>query len=362
MKQTEQAFVRRRGGTMLIEAGVAIILLGVLTLTLSDGLLAVHAIRAGGASARFAVRSSERNAASHGYALGRIDWRSGGSQELSAAANGALPSARMTTRITTPASEADARQIRVELSCAARRVANPKRRSVSPLGLTKTPGGHRHETDDWIADRGAMPTARRGHVGGRMPTHGSGHGTRHCPCGTRRGFTLVEVLLSMSIGTVVFFAAVELLVVAMDTDSGRGAALRGVQSLDRLVEQFRDDVRHAIEIVPRHDGKAASGWTMKLPDNRRIEYAAKDQLLERTAYTAEKVSARDAFALADVSAGLELLPSGKPTTAGLILQKTFEVTAPREAKEMAAANAMRIIAPIGSDNRFAPPAKSEPRK
>lgn len=196
-----------------------------------------------------------------------------------------------------------------------------------------------------------------------MPTQGSGHGTQRAKRHrTRCAFTLVEVLLAMTIGTVVFFGAVELMVVAMGTDSSRGAALRGVQSLDRLAEQFRDDVRQSDEIVPQHDEKVASRWTMKLPDNRRIEYTAREQLLERTAYGADKPTDRDAFALADASASLELSPPGKPTTAALILRKTLEATAPREAKELAAASAMRIIAPIGLDNHFATPAKKEQAK
>ena len=66
----------------------------------------------------------------------------------------------------------------------------------------------------------------------------------------RAGFTLVEALLSMTIGALIFGAAVVLLGVASHADSSDRAA-DGLQSLDRLAEQFRTDIRQATDVQPR---------------------------------------------------------------------------------------------------------------
>lgn len=122
-----------RGGTMLIEAGVAIVLLGVLTMTLSDGLLAVHAIRAQAARRQIA----RFEAANELQSIVAMRWDDltalfGGSAKISDAATSALPGARMTIRVVAPAGEADARQIYVELSWLGPQSGQPE----APIRLT----------------------------------------------------------------------------------------------------------------------------------------------------------------------------------------------------------------------------------
>ena len=132
------------------------------------------------------------------------------------------------------------------------------------------------------------------------------------PC--RRGWTLVETAICMTIGALVFAAAVELLGFAMHSDSSDARATESFHSLDRLAEQFTADVRSASNVESKTPGKAASSWTMKLPDNHRIDYAMQGHSLLRTAYHADKVVERDAFILGDeMTARIELQPSGQPT-------------------------------------------------
>jgi prepilin-type N-terminal cleavage/methylation domain-containing protein len=176
---------------------------------------------------------------------------------------------------------------------------------------------------------------------------------------SRRGFSLPEVLIAMTIGAVVFGLSVELLSVAMHADSASGQIAYGNQSIDRLAEQFRDDVRLATAIHATADAKqtakqidAKKGWTLELPNGRNIEYSQKGDTLTRTESMGKKISARDAFALGDgVTARVELQVDAHPALAALILE--HGPSHPNADSPIRIANKLRVAAPIGWDRRFA---------
>jgi prepilin-type N-terminal cleavage/methylation domain-containing protein len=181
---------------------------------------------------------------------------------------------------------------------------------------------------------------------------------------SRRGWTLIEMAVCLTIGALVFASAVELLGFAMHADVCGGRAAESLQSLDRLAERFASDVRSAIDVRTTAPKDAATRWTIELPDGRRIEYAFDDHSLLRTTFRADKIADRDAFALGDeLKPRLELQPAGKPgekpgvkpTEATLILDRIVEDTPP-------SVESIRVAVPIGWDRRFGATAKSQKSK
>jgi prepilin-type N-terminal cleavage/methylation domain-containing protein len=169
----------------------------------------------------------------------------------------------------------------------------------------------------------------------------------------RRGWTLVEMMVCLTIGTLVFAAAVELLGLAMHADSSEGRAAEDLQSLDRLAEQFTADVRSAIEVRTTAPANAATSWTIQLSGDHRIDYALQEHALLRTAYRADKVTQREAFALGDdLTARLELRPTEQPTKAALVLERVADGI-PRPVDRM------RIVVPVGWARRFAATAENQ---
>lgn len=166
------------------------------------------------------------------------------------------------------------------------------------------------------------------------------------------GWTLVECSISMTIGTIVFAAAVELLGFALRADSSGGRGLESPQSVDRLAEQFRRDVCSAIAIKPAAPAKAAPSWSMNLPDDRRVVYAWSDDAMLRTEYRGNAVTQREAFTLGgELVPRVELRPAEKPAVAELVLSRVVEGAA-------VPTDELRIAAPVAWDRRFASPSKS----
>lgn len=176
---------------------------------------------------------------------------------------------------------------------------------------------------------------------------------------SRRGFTLVEALVSITIGSMLFAGAVELLRSAMHVDSTSTSAAQESQSLDRLVEQFRNDVWQATAVR----SAPPQLCTISLSDNRRVEYARDGAMLLRTVYERDKPTSRDAFAVGDdTTVQIDLQPAKEPTEAVLVLEQTDGAAATSHDAKPAAGETVRMTVPIGWDHRFAPPAKNSKAK
>jgi prepilin-type N-terminal cleavage/methylation domain-containing protein len=195
-----------------------------------------------------------------------------------------------------------------------------------------------------------------------MPTSNRGHGTR-CICGhhgERGGFSLPEVLMAMTLGAVIFGLSVELLSVAMHTDSVGGRTTQNSQSIDRLAEQFRDDVRQATAIHPMPDANqtakqagAVKSWTLEFPGGGNVEYSRQGDLLLRTESTGKRISTRDAFAIGDgVTARVELPTENHATEVTLVLERRGGQ--PNGTSPIPVGSKLRVAVPIGFDRRFAP--------
>ena len=162
----------------------------------------------------------------------------------------------------------------------------------------------------------------------------------------RRGFSLVEAIVAMVVGSTIFGISVELLALATrETSTGRDQSL-STATLSRLAEQFRGDVHAAEAVSQAKKGDGQILWTLKMPEDKRVEYEPRADGLRRTEYRGDKVHARDAFALRADGIRLELKPTEKPDEATLLIKRDGTAT------DDAAGYELRIDARVGRDLRF----------
>ncbi len=166
------------------------------------------------------------------------------------------------------------------------------------------------------------------------------------PTRGRRGFSLIEVIVAMVIGSTIFGLSIELLMLAKRETAIGSERTNSTANLTRLGEQFRADV-HAAETIlqeKRPDGRVR--WTIKMPDDKRVEYESNADGLHRTEYHGEKVHARDLFALPAAGTRIKLKPADKPVAAMLIVKRASSAPDNSESE-------LRIEAQVGRDLRFA---------
>jgi hypothetical protein len=169
----------------------------------------------------------------------------------------------------------------------------------------------------------------------------------------RRGFTLFESLVCISAGFVIFTITFQLLRAALEIDGGNGARGAGfsasAQSLDRLVQQFRDDAHAAVGASPAVADGATAKWTFQFPDERRVEYLASDRAITRTEYHADQVKTRDAFWLPSDTMLHWLLTTAEnhPASATLSLEQA------KDDREPQAKRSLKIEATLSRDQAVA---------
>jgi type II secretory pathway pseudopilin PulG len=163
----------------------------------------------------------------------------------------------------------------------------------------------------------------------------------------RRGWTLLEAIAALTVGSTVFGIAVQLLSLTMHAAEGARDRAASAGAMARLAERFRADVHAAREIVVPQPKDNAARWTVKLSADERIEYEFRDGALQWTKYAGDAVRARDAFTLSPgIEPGLELEPKHNPVIASLLLKRGAE------SGDESAEHAIRIDARIGRDHRF----------
>ncbi len=132
----------------------------------------------------------------------------------------------------------------------------------------------------------------------------------------RRGTTLVELLVIISVCSVVMCASGVLLHSMYRADKESRLAIENGAAVARLSLQFRRDA-HSVsqaELLNEPNGKAA-GLAFRGPFQPTIEYRQQDRAIVRRAKQADKVVHMDSFGL---PAGTELvwtLEQGRPSVA-----------------------------------------------
>lgn len=122
----------------------------------------------------------------------------------------------------------------------------------------------------------------------------------------RRGYTLIEMVAVLSVGTVVMGVAVGLMLMLLRVERDSRMEVAERAAVNRLADQFRRDVRAADGLTP--EGEDASlAWQLSLEAGRVVEYRSEPGALLRAERADEKVLGRESYrlpALATVSINL----------------------------------------------------------
>lgn len=166
----------------------------------------------------------------------------------------------------------------------------------------------------------------------------------------RRAFTLIEMLVAISIGAVLMSIAISLLMALSGAEQGGRTNVEHNKAIERLTAQFRRDVHAAEDVVI--DGASPKEWKIKLTRDEVAQYAVKGNALSREERMGAKVIRRESYKLPKEStAAIVIDRTANPPVASLTL-------VPNDASAKSDGE-IRIDAALGRDRRFAEPRKEE---
>jgi prepilin-type N-terminal cleavage/methylation domain-containing protein len=170
--------------------------------------------------------------------------------------------------------------------------------------------------------------------------------TGHYPLATpmRRAFTLIEMIVAISVAATLTGIAISLLLLMFRTAESGRTQLAQAQSLERLADQFRQDVHSAVgETVA--NGKNLHDWQFDLAANRVVQYTVADGVVSREQRSSAKDVQRESFRLP------------KDSTVAIIVDRTtrppiVSLTIERNEPSLRPAHPFRVDAALGRDLRF----------
>lgn len=171
----------------------------------------------------------------------------------------------------------------------------------------------------------------------------------------KSGYSLIEMIVVMTAGTVLMGIAVTLLCALLRAEGTGRALVERSTSLSRLADQFRRDVHAADEAVQGiHWPPDAEGATLRVPARngepdahiRSIEYLAGEGTLKRLEWVGEEVASEESYDLGEgSSAQIEIVPAnGRQLVCLAVAIKRAPSAQDRQ---------LRIEAVLGWDHRFA---------
>ncbi len=161
----------------------------------------------------------------------------------------------------------------------------------------------------------------------------------------RRALTLIEMVTTISVAATLTGIAMCLLVVMLRAERGGRAHVAEAESLDRLADQFRQDVHAAVgETVV--SGKELHQWRLGLSGNRTVQYTIADNGISRDERTDSKDVRRESYAL---PGGSNVAVAVDRATNPAVVSLTIE---PRDAS-LRSGHPFRVEAVLGRDLRFA---------
>jgi prepilin-type N-terminal cleavage/methylation domain-containing protein len=112
---------------------------------------------------------------------------------------------------------------------------------------------------------------------------------------TRRGWTLIEVVAAIAVGSVIMGLGIALLHLLLRLDRETREDLRARAALARLAEQFRDDAHGAVgpASTPPHPGP----WRFPLRGDRVAEYVQEADGLTRVERAGNEDQRRESYRL-----------------------------------------------------------------
>ncbi|MHB1036496.1 MAG: PulJ/GspJ family protein [Pirellulales bacterium] len=166
----------------------------------------------------------------------------------------------------------------------------------------------------------------------------------------RRGVSLIEMLVAIEVGTVVLGLAVGLLYLLFQVQTNSRERLAAGHSVDRLAEQFRQDVRAATGLMPAGEGTdPQSRLAFALPLDRSVEYRLTGNVALRTEQAGQKVLRRETFALLP---GDTIHWETRPERKELV---SLIIASAGQAEKNRPTRSLKIDAALGADGRYASP-------
>ncbi|HEX4145535.1 MAG TPA: type II secretion system protein [Pirellulales bacterium] len=118
-------------------------------------------------------------------------------------------------------------------------------------------------------------------------------------CRKRRGFTLVEVGVAITLAAFVMGGATALLIGMIRTNGAARQRLEQITVRSNLARIFREDVGNAKFCVLLDEKKPGAGVVLHLDDKHSVRYVAGENDLQRIAQTGDEVTAREVFYLGE---------------------------------------------------------------
>ncbi len=169
---------------------------------------------------------------------------------------------------------------------------------------------------------------------------------------TRRAFSLLEMLIVITVTAAIVAAACTMLVATIRTNDALSAQLRDRQSFDRLDKQLRRDLQAASGVKLTQNAAEAGVEVLQLTGNNvSIEYRANSKyMLRRELNAAEEAVRTEKYAWSR-----PLLPRWQVEESGPGQVTLAFDAASAESPLTPAWKALRITGVVGSDHRYEKP-------
>ena len=165
---------------------------------------------------------------------------------------------------------------------------------------------------------------------------------------SRRAFTLAEMLVALTAGSVMLGIGIGIVHLLMQTErNGRDRMHRSFVST-ALAEQFRADAAAALRVISDKD-KQPTQCRFAMDAHRTVIYSATTEAIQRVERTADKLVRQETYPLPANSSGVfRIDANAKPALATLVIAANPDhATLSRE---------YCVTARLGKDHRFSQPA------
>ena len=181
----------------------------------------------------------------------------------------------------------------------------------------------------------------------------------------RRGHSLIELLVVISVGSALLAVSVGLLHTLLQMQQGGRKHLQQRRTLERLADQFREDVHAATQVRATAAGPGQAegpGWELPRDPEHTVEYRLQEDNLVRTERQKDKVLRRESFALPQgATVSMETPKMGIAETApGLVTLRIVPLLPserqpagqPRAPGAASPGRTIRVDAALATDHRF----------
>lgn len=174
------------------------------------------------------------------------------------------------------------------------------------------------------------------------------------PLSHRRGVSLVEMLIVISVATVIVGTCTTMLHLLLRTERDQTRAMRMAVTMSRLSQLFRDDVHGATRGAIVSPAGASPRLTLSLADAREIVYSAEGAFLQRVENRQGTEVHRDTFHFPAGSKGrFEEEPSPRLMRLAIDVAAPIPHQMPEGRTPLAPPRTLQIEALLNRDGRFA---------